>query len=262
MKTTRKSTTRGRVTTLALAGVLVMSAITAPALAREDTTEDSPAERLHDAWDDARDKMLAGIKKHAQKAVDHRLATLSNLTDWAGRDEHVTEAHASQLLGDFAAGQSGLLALNEDIRATRTIEEALRLTEKIASDYRVYLVILPKTAGVVVGDSMVAATERIDEAAAGVQDAIDRLADLGHDVSGIQAAVDDAQTQADSAAVLAAAVPGSVIDLGAADWLDPAEATLKSAKSDLESSASEIRAAVSSLMEAIHLIRDAVGSDG
>ena len=144
MKTTRKSTTRGRVTTLALAGVLVMSAITAPALAQEDTTEDSPAERLHGAWDDARDKMLAGIKKHAQKAVDHRLATLSNLTDWAGRDEHVTEAHASQLLGYFAAAQSGLLALNEDIQATRTIEEALRLTEKIAGDYRVYLVILPK----------------------------------------------------------------------------------------------------------------------
>ena len=248
---------RRRITTITLAatlaGALAISALAAPALAHPAGTY---TQQPDDAWEDAHRSVLAGVHAYAQAALDQRLRTLTHLTSWVNNAEHVSADHAAQLLGDYRGARSGLESLNDRIQLTTSVEEALRLTEKMASDYRVYVVLVPKTAEVVIGDSFVVSSGQIDEAIAGVLDVVDALEQFSHPVANIRSALDDAQVHADAALDLADGVPGSVISLAAFQWPSPAQALLHQGRADLESSGSEIRMSIGRLHDAIQLIRD------
>ena len=253
--------TRNRLATLGLASVLAFSAVASPVLAQEQTEDTrTPAEQLDDAWEEARQKVLDGVKKHADAAVAHRIRSINEMRGWLNENEHVTDAHAASLRADLNTTESGLTALNAEIQASTTVEEALQLTEKIASDYRVYVVMVPKAAGVVIGDTVEAIAGELDKSVDGVQEVVDALATLGFDVDKIQDALDDSRAHADKAAALGSGVSSSVIGLDAADWPQPAESVIRQGKADLDASGREIRDSVHDLKLAIRLIQETVAN--
>ena len=254
-------THRRRITTITLAatlaGALAISAPAAPAMAQPASHPSGTySQQPYDAWEDARRSVLAGVQAYARAALDQRLRTLTHLASRVNDAEHVSADHAAQLLGDYQAARSGLESLNDRIQLSTSVEEALHLTEKMASDYRVYVVLVPKTAEVVIGASFVVASGQIDEAIDGVLDVVDALEQFGHPVANIRSALDDARVHADAALDLADGVPGSVISLAAFQWPSPAQALLNTGRADLESSGSEIRMSIGRLHHAIQLIRD------
>ena len=244
---------RSRIISLMIVGAIATGVVAAPALAQE-TAED----QTQDVWEEARQEALAGIKDHAAWAIEHRLATLDELEGWVHETEHVSPVHADALLADFDAAASGLTALGEEIQAASDIEEALRLSALIATDYRVYLVIVPKTAEVLIGDSLVVAGDHIQEAGVEVQEAIDWLADAGLDTTEIQEALDRSMRHAAAAVDEADGVAASVVGLDASDWPSPAGGALESGRVRLEASADEVYQSVKYLREAIHLIHQAL----
>lgn len=241
-----------RMISMMLAAALATGMVAAPASAQETT------EQTQDIWEEARREALAGIKQHAAWAIEHRLATLDELEGWVHQTEHVGQANAAALLADFAAAAGGLTSLGEQIQAAPDIEEALRLTGLIATDYRVYLVIVPKTAEVLISDSLVAAGGQIQEAGVEVQNAIDWLDEAGVETSEIQEALDTSMRHAVAAVEEADGVAGSVIGLDASDWPSTARGALESGRVRLEASADEVYRSVTYLREAIHLIHRAL----
>lgn len=242
-----------RIFSLVLAGAIATGVIAAPALAQETAEE-----QTQDIWEDARQEALAGIKEHAAWAIEHRLATLDELERWVHETEHVSQAHAAALLADYDTAARGLTALGDEIQAATDIEEALRLTALIATDYRIYLVVVPKTAEVLIGDSLVVAGGQIQEAGVEVQNAIDWLDEVGIDTTDIQEALDRSMRHAAAAVAEADGVAASVVGLDAADWPSPAGGALDGGRMRLEGSADEVYESVKYLREAIHLIHEAL----
>jgi hypothetical protein len=238
---------RKTIATLAC-GLMLFGAM--PAAFAQEGTRTQTVERSGADFDAA--------KQRALDAIERRLETLDRLTGEVRANEHVTDDHASALVADFERTSAGLTSLAGEIRAAATWEELRALTPKIAEDFRVYLVIVPKTLEVVASDTLVAGSDRVLNAAAGVQEAIDRAAEAGFDVSRAQELLDASVTSARSAAAGAGPVAGSVIDLGAGDWPDPAESLLKAGRSSLGEARSDLRLSVDQLRESISALRDAV----
>ncbi|MDH3500594.1 MAG: hypothetical protein OEM97_10755 [Acidimicrobiia bacterium] len=247
-----------RITTVIAAGLLAL-ATALPASAQTDAPEPTDAAAREDTHRD-RVAALDHLKRRAQAAVDRRLETLDRMTDLVSDHGHMTTGHKDELLADYAAAEAGLVDLNSQIQAAATVGEALALLPKIAEDYRVYLVMVPKSHGVAVSDAIVAAGDRIVAAGTVIQAAIDRAEDAGVDATTAQQLLEAAL--ADGAAGVAKGDPvaESVIDLDAANWPDPAESVLRSARADLQDARASIRSAVEGLRGSVAALREALGN--
>ncbi len=242
-----------RLMALAIAGLIVMAAALPAAAQAGSVTDQSIPVRDHDPA-----TALDKIKTHAERAIAVRLETLGRLTDAVSSNDHLTGGHAAQLLAELSGAETGLAALGDEIQNATGVEEALGLAAKIATDYRVYLVIGPKTHAVLASDSIVAAEGRFSEAADEVQAAIERAEQAGVDTGDAQALLDEARAAATVAADQAAPVADRVVDLAASDWPDPAEAILLTAREDLPTAGSSLRDAVHRLRAAIDELRSAL----
>lgn len=250
-------TTRRSITAAALAATLALTTLAAPAMAEAPAA--AQTDQTEDPWEEARLKVLQAIKDHADAAVEQRLRSIDEMRRWLRENEHVTPDHEAALKADLTATERGLIDLNEQIQATTTIEAALPLTEQIASDYRVYLVLVPKAAGVVIGDTVDAIADKLLEAGDGVQVVIDALEGHGFDVEEIQESLDKSMRHATAAGQLGSGAANAVIGLDASDWPSPADSTINGAKRDLDASGAEIRASVEELKRTIRLIQQVAG---
>ncbi len=244
-----------RIATLLTAGLIIMVAAL-PAAAQTNTGPDE--NRLDQVERHDPDKALERVKVHAQKAVDRRLDALARLTEAINDNEHIAFNHQTDLLSDYAAAESGLTDLNAEIQAATDLEEALTLTPKIATEYRVFLVIVPKSHGVVVSDTIVAAGDRIAEAGAEIQAAVDRASDSGIDVSAAQELLDAALADAAGAAATADPVAEDIIGLAASDWPEPAQSQLQGARGTLHDAGDLAHSAVRGLRASVEALRDAI----
>lgn len=246
-----------RITTLLTAGLIVMAGAL-PAAAQTDAAPNET--RMDQVERHDPDKALERVKGHAQKAVDRRLEALARLTEAINGSEHITAGHQTDLLSDYAAAEAGLADLNAEIQAVTDLDEALELTAKIATDYRVFLVIVPKSHGVVVSDTIVAATDRMAEAGGEIQEAIDRATEAGIDAAAAQELLDAALADATAAAGTAGPVADDIIGLDASDWPDPAQAQLHSARGTLHDAGDLAHSAVRGLRASVDALRDAIDS--
>ncbi len=204
---------------------------------------------------------LAGIKARALEAIDRRLDRIARLEEEVRSNEHVEPEHAEDLLGELSRAATGLSGLAEEIEAAETAEELRVLIPKIATDYRVYVLLTPKVREVLIADAMGDLADRFDEAAARIADAIARAEEAGYDVSEAETALERMESLVDEAEGLAEGVPPAVLPLTPSDWPDPAQGVIREAHDDLVEARQAFRGARDAAHEAVRALRAAIGDD-
>ncbi len=258
-----------RLFALTVAVALALAMVPAAAMA-QDAAEDRPAtddlrarvqaefEGLHAQAEGDLEDVIDEIKAQAAEAIAERQDHLVELTALVNDAEHLTADHEATLLADTDATASGLAQLGDDIAAATTLEELGDLVPRIATDYRVYLILTPKTIFTIVADAEVAAHSQLSLVADDIDSAIAQAGAAGFDVSKAEDAMAQARAELDGVLEDATGVAASVIDLQAADW-PSARPTLEAAHDSLRRGAEHLadavrhgRAAVSALREAVH----------
>lgn len=226
--------------------------------AQRDTT-DQVTDHETDRPD--REEVIRKAKARALEAIERRLSTLDRLADVVSHNRNVTAEHKRQLIADYEAAASGLRGLAAEIEAADTLAEVLRLSGLIVTDYRVYLVVVPKSHEVVASDAMVAIAGRFGEMSEKLQKAINRAHEAGFDVTEAQRWLDIAAEEIAAAERKAGPVAGNVIGLQASDWPDPAQGQLREGREVLKSAGTDLREARLALQESLQALRQAIGSD-
>lgn len=214
----------------------------------ESTTEVRPEQHTVD-----------DIKAQAQEAIDRRLRTLDRLERRTAEHEFMTTAHKAALIADYADAVSGLLELGNEIRAAETKEQLRELVPLISTDYRVYLVIVPKSYEVGASDRVAHVVERFEDVADAIAAAIERAEEAGYDMDEARRWLVSARDEIAEARRTGVPVADDVINLDAADWEDPAKSILDEGHRRLKNAQVDLRQAKVSLDGAEQAIRDAIG---
>lgn len=245
---------------LTLAVVIAMLALApATAMAQEDVpgTDEPPVELDQPRTEGGVQDVIDDVKAAAAEAIGERQDHLIELTALVVDAEHLTGDHEAVLLADIDATAAGLAALGTDIQAAATLAELGDLVPRIATDYRVYLILSPKVILAIVGDTQVEAHARLSEVADEIDSAIAEVGDAGVDVSKAEELMAQARTELDGAFEDASGVAASVIDLQASDW-PSARPTLEAGRDSLRRGAEHLHDAVRSGRAALQALRDAI----
>jgi len=230
------------ITIVAVLGLIL--ALPGVAMAQTDTTATQQATRNID-----------DVKNRALQSIDNRLDTIERLRFRIDQGK-TTEDHEATLSGDLDAAEAGLNRLAGEIQDATTLEELRTLVPQIATEFRIYVVVAPKTLEVVTADTVLWA---VDNPLARVHDklseAIDRAANAGFDVSEARAALQEMQVHMTQVQAHAGPVPGQAIGLQASDWENPAKALLDQGHDKLLQAREELLAARVSANAALDALR-------
>lgn len=199
--------------------IVAFGVFTTPVLAQENTATDEVeqqrtlkerakvnAERLREQLKTKRDarikaletaksarpeKRLESAKDLAQKLVDERAELLRKLST----GEHLKRCRPAAKAEAVSAINAAIARLGTiDATAATTVEEVRTLIkETIIAKNRVYVSLIPALRGMCASDWLIGAISET------LTPAVERLADQGHDVAGIQEELDLAKTDAENA---------------------------------------------------------------
>lgn len=181
--------------------------------------------------------------------INRRFVTLDGLTYLVNHSDVLTAEHKTDLItgnsinpASFVAEKSGLTALKATIDADTTVAALRTNIGKIAPDYRVYLLVVPKTHITAAADGAAKASARFVPLASELQNLINQAKAGGKDVTAAQAALDDLNAKVAQANGLIAPVVGSIMSLSPADWNNGiAGPALKSARVTIHSARALLR---------------------
>jgi hypothetical protein len=198
----------------------------------------------------APDAGLSFVKWKSHVAITERVRALFVAGAIAKNSPYMGD-HAQQRIDAMAQVGRDLWALNLKIQSDITTAEALADASRIATDFRVYVLVLPVThltrAADLVTNKLVPAHEKV---AANLQDAI-----TTKDRSDLQPLVDDMNASIEAANDAAAPLPDQLASFTAADWnanhelLTPARRALETARAELKAARDDARAIVAELKE-------------
>jgi hypothetical protein len=157
--------------------------------------------------------------------INRRFVTLDALTHLVNTSDVLTTEHRIDLRdvnsvnpASFAATRSGLTTLKASIDADTTVVALKAGIAKIAPDYRVYLLVAPKTYLVSASDAVEKASARFGPLASELQNLIDLAKADGKDVTAAQAALDDLNAKVAQVNGLIGPVAGTLLPLSPSDW--------------------------------------------
>lgn len=236
------------------AAAALLASVPVTASAQEVTTDDPVVET------DTTDRpTIDQVKERADAAIERRLAALDRAAAKVRTNDHVTADHAAQLITHYIRASDGLNDLRRDIAQATTYEELRDLVPMIAEDYRVYLVILPKTHLVLASDRMADGVTRMSNAADGFLDAIERAEDAGYDMTEARKWLRVARDEIAEVNRTAVPVADDVVGLTAADWEEPAKTQLDTGKRKLTNARVDVAQAIDALKKTKRAIESAVG---
>lgn len=201
---------------------------------------------------------VAAAQVRALAAIDRRLETLDRIQDVVSSSGHVTDGHRGALLGEVGSHRGGLSALAAEIGNTDDPSELRRLIPTIATDFRIYLVFVPKVTGVLASDAAISMADRAtSDVVPRLEDWIDRVEAAGGDVEEAESHLEDLEAAIDEVATLASGIADSLLPLGAADWEDPARAVIEQARADGEAARVAAKEGVEAARAVIEALRRA-----
>ena len=193
-------------------------------------------------WAGAADGRLASdqLRERCLDGIERRLDRLDRAADRAGVAGNLTDAHQATLSDQLTTVSESLTDLQENVN--QDTGDALRSDcQSVIENHRVYVLVLPRTRLVIVGDTELAAAQRLTEMADKLGDAIGQAEDAGEDVSAERADLDAMRDYITSAQDGASGIADAVLGLTPADWnenhtvLDPSRKAAMDAWLDLRS---------------------------
>ena len=188
--------------------------------------------------------------------IDRRLETLAQLDTRVAGAPQFTDLHKDQLRkvnnvnpASYEAERSGLRALKAKIDAETDLQKLREDIGDIAEDFRVYLLVVPKTHLVGGADAADKAAERLTQLASRLQELIDKAKGNGKDIKNAQALLDDLKSKTAQADTLVSPVAAAIMPLSPADWnggtagpaLDAARGKLRQARDLLAAARADAR---------------------
>jgi hypothetical protein len=231
----------------ALTGAIVLGA---PAAAFAGTSAAAP--RTPAAEPGAR-RDIGTVKTRAHAAITRRLETLTRLAARVRDNEYVSDAHRSALAALLAAQTRGLTALGAKIQADTDLETLKADVKSIVTDYRVYLLTVPKVHLVLGADTELAAAAKLDDVAARLQTKIDAAKAAGKDVTAAQGHLDAMKAKVGEVRAAASGVTDAVLALVPQDYpgnkpaLDAAHAALKTGRAAVQAARELARQVITDL---------------
>lgn len=221
--------------------------------AAAQSQEDRP-ERTRPSAAPERD--IDDVKQRCISAIDERLQRIDRLQKAVASSEHVTPRHEAILEGQLAEAQAGLARLRAQIRDATDPEELHRLCRSIVEDFRIYVLVTPRTMLTLAADSASAAAAKLGEVAERIQVVIDEAAAEGKDVTQAQAELDSMLAHLAGAETAIDPVADAILPLTPEGWPENGS-VLRQASADLKQGRSESRSAKVDAHEALEALRQA-----
>ena len=253
--------TVARLVSFGLAGLLLVGSA-APALAADDSAGDARHRdgRCAEAWRAfATDPTIDEGKALGDCEINRRIDDLGTVHDRVIASKVMTDPHKAVSLRIIDGTTAGLRELRAEIHGDTTLASLSEDLRRIATDFRVYLVVIPQIHLTNAADAVVVIGGHFDRFAEKANGYIERAKAAGHDTSAAEAALASLNEHVASAEALVDGLAATVLDLTAADWNDgSAKPVLDQARQDLRAARDELRAAradAKAVIEALRALR-------
>ena len=182
--------------------------------------------------------------------INRRFATLTDLSSKISASKVITSSDASALQAEISSTRSGLTSLKATIDADTDLKTLRADVEKIATDYRVYLLVVPQVNLVNASDAALAAQTRFATVNTNLAARIAAARAAGKDTTTAQADLDAMNAAVTAAANLASPLPAQLLPLTPAQYnggtagpiLANARTALVQARNDLKSGVADAKA--------------------
>jgi hypothetical protein len=179
--------------------------------------------------------------------INRRFATLNQLAAKITGSKVLTSSDAAALATIVNTTRSGLTALKSTIDSETDLTQLKADVSKIATDYRVYLLVVPQVHLVIGADGVVAAQARFAKVNTNLAARIATAKAAGKDTTAAQAALDAMNSKVAAAVALATPIPGKILPLTPAGYnAGTAGPVITAARADLVTARNDIKAAIAS----------------
>jgi hypothetical protein len=242
----------GGLAALTLAGS-VFAASPAPAATAPTAKPDTICAAQREAV--KKDPSVANLIALGNCEIDRRYVTLNRLQGAVIVAPYLTSGDRTALEAEIASTRTGLQGLKATIDADTTVDALKIDLPKIASDYRVYLLVVPQVHLTRGADAESAAASRLTTLAGRLQDLITFAQSQGRDVTAAKAALAAMITDISDAQGQLSGLSAKILVLTPADWnggtaapvLNGARASEKSAHDELVAARNEAKAVIAAL---------------
>ena len=235
------------------AAIAMIAATALPAVAQTDAPTTDRTDPVQDTA-----SHLDRAKAWLESAIERRLEQVDRLQEHVRSSDSLAPEHAAQLTSELSRAQGGLRSLLPEVARAETAGELRAIANEMVEDYRIYVLMTPKTFLTVASDHGVALAERGTAHSSAIAEAARRAEAEGLDVSGVWALLARAEESIAAGLSLIDPVAEQVLPLQPADYPDPAQGVLEDAHADAVAARAEYHDAVDALREAEETLREIV----
>jgi hypothetical protein len=188
---------------------------------------------------------VAALRAFGDCEINRRFATLTDLSARIAASKVMTSAHAAALQSEIGSTRSGLTSLKAAIDSETAIAALKADIVKIATDYRVYLLVVPQVNLVNAADGILAAQPKFADVNTKLSARIAAAKAAGKDTAAAQADLDAMNAAVTKAVGLATPLPAALLPLTPAQYNGgTAGPVLSNARSTLVQARDQLKAAV------------------
>ena len=193
---------------------------------------------------------LAALKAFGDCEINRRLTTLTDVSAKITASKVITSSHAAALQSEISSTRSGLTSLKATIDADPVLATLKADVTRIATDYRVYVLVVPQANLVNGADAVLAAQAKVADINTKLTAAIAAAKAGGKDTTAAQTALDAMNASVTAAVGLATPLPAALLPLTPAQYnggtagpiLGNARTALGTARPDLKNAVASAKA--------------------
>ena len=233
---------RGILASIVLGGLFTIGSV-APVFAADMATPLAPEvsqargpRPCAEEWAAAKDNSINHLRRLGDCEIDRRIDTNTRLQSRVANADSLTSADRAALHSQLTADTRGLTVLRGKIDGETDVDTLLADLKKIVTDFRIYLLMVPKTDEVIAADAELAAVARLGTLSTNLQTRIDAAKAAGKDVTQAQGELDAMNAKAAQVSPLIQGIPAAVLPLTPAQYNDgTAKPILTSSRVSLQS---------------------------
>ena len=233
---------RATLASIAVGGLLVVGSVGAASAAQAasplapEVSQGSGARPCAAALTAAKDNSVDSLRKLGDCEIDRRLDTITRLQSRVSNSGTLTDADRTALQAELAADTSGLTSLRATIDGETDVSALRADVKSIVTNFRIYLLMVPKTADVIAADTELGAVARLSTLDTTLQARIDAAKAAGKDVTQAQSDLDAMNAKVAKVTPLVQGIPAAVLPLTPAQYNDgTAKPILTSSRIGLQS---------------------------